>query len=569
LAKKLSLLATTFIITVGLFLYLFPAQAYAQSGTTEPESSLITTNFSDLLKIYEERRSGGQLNLETWYGGRSDGTVEESIGFGDIILLDIMEKLGAKGDSTILDKIKATLTASADYNQLSPLQKTLFLGQELSKINSDGAIQNSGKFISSLYQNRPASSVEYLADIGGRLTNFKLTPSVYAQSTGTEGMGFQNLTAILNVWKAFRNVAYLIFALGFIFYGVLIMLQIKISQNVVASIETALPKLVVTLVLITFSYAIAGFMIDLFYVIVGILYSVFINNNIIGTGAFGLKWAKIVSGQSFGIGVSALIFMLDASFSVNTILAGILSIPIELASVIAVVGTFLGGITILLGLIILLAVFITFLRLIWMLLQAYIKLLLAIIFSPMILLGNILPGSTAFSGWLKNILGELSIFGTTIIMLTLSAHFLGGGLGIGTYDSSGALWLAPPLWGSWGNVGGGMWLGPTSTNKFPLIGLGMLLITPKIANMIRGALKTQGAGYESIILDTLGRANFQATNHRSTFNQIPVGGGETVGTTLGGRPATATTPATRGALPGFGTTRNAAGQIGRTLSQKN
>ena len=52
----------------------------------------------DLLQIYQDRRSGNQMNLETWYGGKHGGTPEESIGFGDIILLDLMEKVGGSSN---------------------------------------------------------------------------------------------------------------------------------------------------------------------------------------------------------------------------------------------------------------------------------------------------------------------------------------------------------------------------------------------------------------------------------------------------------------------------------------
>ena len=42
------------------------------------------------------------------------------------------------------------------------------------------------------------------------------------------------------------------------------------SPQTIVTIQSALPKIVVTLILVTFSYAIAGFMVDLVYVVMGL-----------------------------------------------------------------------------------------------------------------------------------------------------------------------------------------------------------------------------------------------------------------------------------------------------------
>src|SRR3990172_5935873 len=64
--------------------------------------------------------------------------------------------------------------------------------------------------------------------------------------------------------------------------GFMIMFRMKINAQTVISVENALPRIIIALILITFSYPIAGFMIDLMYLffllVVSVLSSVGIDN---------------------------------------------------------------------------------------------------------------------------------------------------------------------------------------------------------------------------------------------------------------------------------------------------
>jgi len=68
---------------------------------------------------------------------------------------------------------------------------------------------------------------------------------------------------VLEVWKISRNVAYLIITLVLIAVGVMIMFRKKIDPRVTVTIANSLPKIVISLILITFSYAIASIIFDL------------------------------------------------------------------------------------------------------------------------------------------------------------------------------------------------------------------------------------------------------------------------------------------------------------------
>ncbi|MEA2056742.1 MAG: hypothetical protein U9O78_03500, partial [Patescibacteria group bacterium] len=133
-------------------------------------------------------------------------------------------------------------------------------------IYGHGAISAVGGHIASLYQ-PPASGVRYVADV---FESAKLIPQAQAQGTG-----FAALNPILETWKTFRNVAYLFFVLIFLVIGFMIMFRHKINGQTVITVQQAIPNIIVSLIFVTFSYAIAGFLIDLMYVLMYLFIGLF------------------------------------------------------------------------------------------------------------------------------------------------------------------------------------------------------------------------------------------------------------------------------------------------------
>lgn len=149
--------------------------------------------------------------------------------------------------------------------------------------------------------NNPADAYKYQAkSLTGQLTNLFMLPlmnppasGVYwtytsLQDTGfipksyaSEGIGFSSLRPIMNLWKVFRDVSYMLLVVVLIAIGFMIMFRMKINPQTVINIENALPRIVVAMLLITFSFAIAGFLIDMMYVLIAIIISL-----ISGNGAF-------------------------------------------------------------------------------------------------------------------------------------------------------------------------------------------------------------------------------------------------------------------------------------------
>src|SRR6185369_5532352 len=122
-----------------------------------------------------------------------------------------------------------------------------------------GAIGTTLNMTSLALTNPPVSSREYIADL------MQTVGHPFAQTAYAQGLGFSSLSPILGLWKIFRNIAYFFFIVIFVFIGFMIMIRSKIGSQAAVTVQQALPKLVVSLILVTFSYAIAGLLLDLMY----------------------------------------------------------------------------------------------------------------------------------------------------------------------------------------------------------------------------------------------------------------------------------------------------------------
>src|SRR3990167_8313177 len=127
-----------------------------------------------------------------------------------------------------------------------------------------GALAGVGRMVAALYREQPISGVQYFA---GEFQKFNPVQPAYAQ----EGIGFSALTPVKDLWQVFRNLSYVGFVIVFVIIGFMIMLRTHISPQAVATIQDSIPRLVVALILVTFSYAIAGLMIDLMFLLLNIV----------------------------------------------------------------------------------------------------------------------------------------------------------------------------------------------------------------------------------------------------------------------------------------------------------
>lgn len=363
-----------------------------------------------------------------------------------------------------------------------------------------GAIAKIGGLIAYVVAKPPVSSREYLADLGSSL-------GLPIKSAYAQGVGWKALEPILPVWKGFRNLTYLAFVIIFVVIGFMIMFRAKINPQTVISIQAALPKIVITLLLVTFSYAIAGLMIDLIYIIIYLLVGAAqlagliensdpALNNLLYKNPFGLVFdtsgGRDIFIQGPGDAIQNLINGFFGDWFDNTGFANVI-----------------GGLA---KLIIGVAILISLFKLFFSLLLSYLGIIFSVIFSPFSILFNAFPGSNAFMGWLKNLFANIIVFPAIAGMFLIAAILIGPKnnapcgdknntwcveQGIGYYnqaENGTEVWV-PPLLNIGSHGGGG------DANTFQgLIALGIIMFMPQVAAKIKKMLKVEPSGLGAAVV---------------------------------------------------------------------
>lgn len=287
-----------------------------------------------------------------------------------------------------------------------------------------GALGITTKLTSALYA--PAmgvSGIQYIANMG---KDFLGKPA-YAQANG---VGLVGLQPILPIWRGFRNFTYLFASVIFVLIGIMIMLRVKISNQAVISIQSAVPQIITTLVLITFSYAIAGLVIDFMQFIQSFVIALLFNAT--GTG-LSTTLFKSIFGNNFGSNYDyTSLSTADMSSIWGLTQRAVPMAPLVIFSSIfglAIgsffnfgVGTAIGGV---LGPVVVLLVIIICM-LVWMFkfyfgcLKCYITAIFKIIIGPLEIAMGAFPNSKmGFNSWIWDIIANLSVFPISVIFLVI------------------------------------------------------------------------------------------------------------------------------------------------------
>ncbi len=353
-----------------------------------------------------------------------------------------------------------------------------------------GAIGLLSNMTGTLYVSQPASSIEYIADVG---SNLGIVRPVYAQ-----GLGFSSFaTSLLPIWKIFRDITYLGFVVVFVIVGFMVMFRRRIDPRTVVTIQEALPRIVITLLLVTFSYAIVGLIVDFSELATRLIANLVVNGTLLGV--------KQGPTQSINDLLNSNIFRL-----VNP-LRNIGGITQAIGNI--TIGAGLTGIDWLaqltVGLILWISGFFIMFKIFFALLGAYISVILSVIFSPLQLLMGAIPGSnTGLSSWLKGIIANVAVFPVTFAMLAISAILQSGPtLGQCRTDLSAfggpngsALWCPPSkeigtLWSPVGmNIG---------TYIGYLAGFGILFAVPKVVDIVKETLQQKPSAAQAAAAEGL------------------------------------------------------------------
>lgn len=332
-----------------------------------------------------------------------------------------------------------------------------------------GVISN---FIALIYANPPASGIYYAYDL---FRNAGFVQPAYAQ-----GIGFAGLSPLLPLWKTTRNIAYMLIVIIMIAIGFMVIFRMKIDPKTVISVQAAIPKIILAIIIITLSYPIVGFLIDMMYVVMALLIKIIGSGmgyadtvvadkqsyymtasiwNLLGTllsGGFSSVDDFIRSNAGAiggGVGIGAAIGWI-VSMAANPIswpvLWGVLAVPALLLLILA------------------LGILFTWVRLLMLLLNSYIQLIIAMILGPLILLQEAIPGRSAFSEWIMNILANLVVYPATVVVLMFADYLV--------HLNQKTPIFQPPLVGV-----------PGEGAFFAFLGLGVLFLAPTLVASIKKA----------------------------------------------------------------------------------
>jgi hypothetical protein len=447
--------------------------------------------------------------------------------------------------------IELAATVSCQLAGIDPIHKDakcLGIDQETGKIgfveNGGGTVAVLEKMIAGTFY-FPISTHQYGADLAA---NFGLTKKAYAQDAislpSDGGLGFNSLLPTLNMWKAFRNITYMIFTFIFVIIGLGIMFRVKLDPRTVMTIQNQIPRIIIALVFITFSYALAGFLVDIMYVSIYIIIAIFAQqgydtstavaaNPFAAMGGFG-GIGGVANGVSGAIaGAVKDMFQGTLGNVVGGLLGGIIGTSVgggaggllgslaetgtKAAKVAgpwgAIAGAVIGGVGglvagskavglaagVIVYLVVLVAVISSLFRLWFILIKSYLFVFLTTVFAPFYIASGALPGRAGISEWTKGMLSNLVVFPATITMFLLGKAFIDGFTQGDTV--SGALPFVPPLIGDFASP----------DRMAAIIGLAVILLTPEVANMAKETLKVKDLKEGAAIGKGLGGATSMLT----------------------------------------------------------
>lgn len=327
-----------------------------------------------------------------------------------------------------------------------------------------GAVPGFMYLIKTMYEHPPAQTSIYVADV--------LDSAGIAQPAQAQGLGFAALQPVLELWKTFRNIAYMFFVVIFIVIGFMIMFRQKIGGQTAVTVQQAIPSIVVSLVFVTFSYAIAGFMIDLMYVMMYLIVGIFESaiqitdaGQVIDYNIFNLGWLLMSRVGNLSDNIDLIGSAFD-SFSNSAFLNNI--------------GAIGGGITI--SLILVIAMLIGVIKLFFELLRSYATVMISTVMAPLILMMGAIPGRNVVGTWLKTIAGNLLPFPTVLVVVAMFLIFRNSPTDIGGF--------APPFL-----LGAGRGAGNVVSH---MMGLAIVLALPEIVAKIRDSVAPKNAFVDMI-----------------------------------------------------------------------
>lgn len=255
--------------------------------------------------------------------------------------------------------------------------------------------------IATVIRNNPISGIGYISRV---ISKFSIVSPAYAQ-----GFGYSTAAdSFISMWQITRNLSYGFIVVAAIILAFMIMFRVKINPQTMVSVQVAIPRVVSALILITFSYAIAGLLIDLMYVFIGLLAM------LITSG--GLSDMTVT--QLFTDITTRNAFVLLYSYWVHFVAAAFMT---------ALSGWGMGILVFIVAILSILVILWWSLKIIMMIVKNFALLVITIITGPLEIMLGAVTQSTGFNTWFKKMVAYLAFYPVLAIMFFLSFFFLNQG----------------------------------------------------------------------------------------------------------------------------------------------
>ncbi|OGD09613.1 hypothetical protein A2397_00925 [Candidatus Amesbacteria bacterium RIFOXYB1_FULL_44_23] len=254
-------------------------------------------------------------------------------------------------------------------------------------------------------------------------SKFNIVSPALAQASGV-GYEKLGLGTVRGMWIATRNMAYLIATIVLVAAGLMVIFRTKISPQASVTVQMIIPRLIISLTLVTFSFAIVGFVIDMMYVII---------TAVLGMIAFTQGVTGITVINDLGQAITSLTgnFNFVSHFLFIYIFVAILLLLATIILAIVLAFASFGGAGLIVPLLGIVMGFFMWSVYVWakivgQLIVAYITLMLLTIAGPIMIIVDILPTSTGgFKKWFSCVVGNASVF-VTYALLAILIHMMFG-----------------------------------------------------------------------------------------------------------------------------------------------
>jgi len=244
---------------------------------------------------------------------------------------------------------------------------------------------------------------------------------LYAQSSVSGyPTGYQELSSsgITPLWTHLLNMSYIVFVIIMIIAGFMIMFRHKIGGQTMVTLGSVLPRVITSLVLATFSFVIAGLVIDLGGVMSSIV--VFVLGLGEDTVPVGGLWHIMQTVFSGGLGTKSLITGVAGGLGLTGYLTGGFGIAALAGTVVPAIGGIVGAIGLFIAGVVLLIILGGAIKVLITLFKAYFSLLLGVILGPIqITLGAIPGNNTAIRNWFLGIVRNVLVFPVVLFIVNL------------------------------------------------------------------------------------------------------------------------------------------------------